>query len=423
MTDSEMQGVYLKSVRSPAVHGKFKLSYKNHHNMDIFSQVPEMDETYAADSFVVGRGESSEQEAEDIELMPEESYVEGRRQYATRRRVFLHKARAGTKTTPGCPPNTAGVKTKRTRVIHMNDSSDEEMEEAIRRSLATEGGVAAPLWPQAVQPEPNRQQQQKPSSSSSSSTIASKVSLLSKAKRSSVQAPPAPSSEPQTSSAQSSSVSAPPVCILVDSRCLSGGAELMTSLRQRHAATLHVCSLDGSYFIVSNRTAVEKHSQSDLAATQNRKRLAERVNSLQGLFERVCLIVEKDRSKPGEASRPFQRTRCYDSTLTALVSTGVRLLWSDGAEQSAGLLADLARLEQRKGQAIAVPLEVKGSHRQQALQLYLGLPSVSYVHALSLSHNFSSIAQLINRAEEIYRFLRYSCDSFMMNSSTAGKSS
>lgn len=99
----------------------------------------------------------------------------------------------------------------------------------------------------------------------------------------------------------------------------------------------------------------------------------------------------------GEASRPFQRTRYYDSTLTALVRTGVRLLWSDGAEESAGLLAGLARLEQRKGQGIAVPLEVKGQHRQQALQLYLSLPSVNYVHALSLSHNFRSTAQLINR--------------------------
>lgn len=77
--------------------------------------------------------------------------------------------------------------------------------------------------------------------------------------------------------------------------------------------------------------------------------------------------------------------------------TGVRLLWSDGIEGSAGLLADLARLEQRKGQGITVPLEVKGQHRQQALQLYLSLPSVNYVHALSMSHNFSSIAQLINR--------------------------
>ena len=90
-----------------------------------------------------------------------------------------------------------------------------------------------------------------------------------------------------------------PVTILVDSRCISSGVELMSSLRQRHAATVHVCSLDGSYFIVSNRMAVERHSQSDLATAQNRKRLAERVNSLRGSFERVCLIVEKDRAKPG----------------------------------------------------------------------------------------------------------------------------
>ncbi|KAJ4939632.1 hypothetical protein JOQ06_029076 [Pogonophryne albipinna] len=435
LNDSEMQGVYLKSVRSPAVHGKFKLSYKNHNNMDIFSQVPEMDETYAEDSFVVGNdeeeGESSEQEAEDIELMPEESYVEGRRQYATRRRVFLHKARAGAKATPGCPPKTAGVKTKRTRVIQMNDSSDEEMEEAIRRSLATEGGVAAPLWPQAAkrssvsaeqQNERHRRRLENQHLLSDELDFAESDLPVSSKKQPQVQAPPAPSSKPQTSSAQSSSVSAPPVCILVDSRCLSGGSELMTSLRQRHAATLHVCSLDGSYFIVSNRTAVEKHSQSDLAATQNRKRLAERVNSLQGLFERVCLIVEKDRSKPGEASRPFQRTRCYDSTLTALVSTGVRLLWSDGAEQSAGLLADLARLEQRKGQAIGVPLEVKGSHRQQALQLYLGLPSCPRPSCSSIEAIQKGGSMSRSRAEEIYRFLRYSCDSFMMNSSTAGKS-
>lgn len=440
-----------------------------------------MDETYAEDGFVVGNEveevESSAEDAEDVELMPEESYVGGRRQYATRRRVFLHKARAGAgaKLTAGAPPEQkAGLKTKRVRVIRLEDSSEEETEEVgKKRSLTTEADVAVPLWPKAVQQKP---------SSSSSSTAAAKVSVLSKAQICSVsedrqkercrqrienqhllsdeldfietelplsskkqpQAPLATSSVPQTSTAQGpSSVSeapAPPapVCILVDSRCLSSGVELMTSLRQRHAATVHVCSLDGSYFIVSNRTAVERHSQSDLAAMPNRKRLAERVNSLQGLFERVCLIVEKDRTKPGEASRPFQRTRYYDSTLTALVRTGMRLLWSDGAEQSAGLLADLARLEQRKGQGITVPMEVRGQHRQQALQLYLSLPSVNYIQALSMSHNFRSIGQLINssieaiqrggcmsrsRAEEIYRFLRYSCDSFFLNTSKAGKTS
>lgn len=83
--------------------------------------------------------------------------------------------------------------------------------------------------------------------------------------------------------------------------------------------------------------------------------------------------------------------------MAALVRTGVRLLWSDGPEESAGLLADLARLEQRKGQGISVPPEVKGQHMEQALQLYSSLPSVSYVHALNMSHSFESIAQLINR--------------------------
>lgn len=114
-------------------------------------------------------------------------------------------------------------------------------------------------------------------------------------------------------------------------------------------------------------------------------------------FDLLCEMTYVSVPVTGEASRPFQRTRYYDSTLFALVQAGVRLLWSDGAEESAGLLADLARLEQRKGQGIGVPLEVKGQHRQQALQLYLSLPSVNYVHALSMSHNFRSIAQLINR--------------------------
>lgn len=147
----------------------------------LLSQVPEMDETYAEDSFVVGseveEPGSSEEEAEDIELMPEDSYVDGKRQYATRRRVFLHKARAGAKSAAAAPPEqNAGVKPKRSRVIRINDSSEEETEEVSKkRSLIAESTVAAPLWSKEKQ-EP----------SSASSTVASKVSVLSKAQRCSV---------------------------------------------------------------------------------------------------------------------------------------------------------------------------------------------------------------------------------------------
>lgn len=148
----------------------------------------------------------------------------------------------------------------------------------------------------------------------------------------------------------------------------------------------------------------------------------------------------------GEAVRAFQRSRYYDGTLAALVKAGVRLLVSKGPEETAALLSELTQVERRKGQAIDVPLEVKG-HRQQALQFCLTLPHVSYISALNMCHHYSSVGHMISRyinstpaselksfttdsgfccfssveelqasarvsrsrAEDIYRCLRYSC--------------
>lgn len=162
-------------------------------------QVPEMDETYAEDSFVVGseveeQGSSEDEaEEEEVELMPEDSpYVDGKRQYATRRRVFLHRARARagssstattTATTSSTTQSRAGAKTKRSRVIRVSDSSDEEAEVPTKQQDPTKDCAdAVPLWPMVVQQEPSGpQQSEKPSTSSL--TVASKVSLLSKTQR------------------------------------------------------------------------------------------------------------------------------------------------------------------------------------------------------------------------------------------------
>ncbi|XP_041927381.1 Fanconi anemia group M protein isoform X5 [Alosa sapidissima] len=460
LDDSEMQGIYLKSVRSPAVPGKFKMVYKPTNNMDVFSQVPEQDESYAEDSFVVhgsdvemiGSSEGEEDEVKLAELIGEDSYVDGRRNYATRRKAQFREAR-GREAIP-----EPARKTKRSRIIRMEDSSDEEQ---------GEGGLpmkqAAPASPEAAKekqqlsvfktpllpPQPsavvgkssshgpkpqlnpleerNRQRLQNQARLSEEldfdvmpSTLRDKLqagnSLLSVGHS----LGPSPSPSPSAIG---------PVCVLVDSRCISSGPEVVSALRLRHGVTAQVCSLDGCDFVVSNRMAVERQTQGEVAVAQNRKRLLERMHSLQGLFERVCLILEADRTRPGEASRPFQRTRYYDSTLGGLVQAGIRLLSSTGAEDTAGLLAELARVEQRKGQAISVPLEVKGHQQQQALQFYLTLPCVSYINALNMCHNFPSVAQLVDsslealqkgacvsrsRAEEIYRCLRYSSDVSLM---------
>lgn len=166
------------------------------HAVFFVPQVPEMDETYAEDSFVVGSEEEDEESSEgkaeeEVELMPEDSYVDGNRQYATRRRVFLHRARARagsttTSTTSTSMQSRAAAKTKRSRVIRMSDSSDEEAEVASEQQDPTKHCAAAvPLWPKVVQQEPSRpQQNEKPSTSSP--TVASKVSLQSKTQKHSV---------------------------------------------------------------------------------------------------------------------------------------------------------------------------------------------------------------------------------------------
>ncbi|XP_028830635.1 Fanconi anemia group M protein isoform X2 [Denticeps clupeoides] len=465
LNDSEMHCFYLKSVRSPALANKFKMVYKPINNMDIFSQVPELDETYAEDSFVVHGSDveelnSSEEEVEEaVEAIPEDSYVDGRRNYPTRRKAHLRVARTLNQQKEPCPADTRKI--KRSRIKRVDDSSEEdvgEMKSANAERMPapsmtlTEQKLPEFKPPQSVlsfklgsvpsnvlKPSLNAQEERDQQRLKNQALLSEELDFHKTPSnpvpntRSQTNCPDLSIQQGSTALQTSLKPSSPAghLSVLVDSRCIASGPEVISALRLRQGVVAHVCSLDGCDFIVSNRMAVEWQTQSDIGSTHNRKRLQDRMQSLQSLFERVCLILEADRTRPGETSRPFQRTRYYDNTVSCLVRAGVRLLVSRGPEDTAALLAELARVEQRKGQAIGVPLEVKGQ-RAQALQFYLTLPCVSFITALNMCHNFRSVAQVINssldslqagacvsrsRAEEIYRCLRYSCDSSLMSTS------
>ncbi|XP_067310913.1 Fanconi anemia group M protein isoform X2 [Pseudorasbora parva] len=389
LNDSEMQAFYLKSVKSPAVQNRVRMTYRPKYNEDIFSQVPEQDETYAEDSFVVnGSEDESGGDEEPVELMAEDSFVDGRKQYATRRRARIRRAQP--------------ERTKRSRIIRIQDSSEEE----------EEGQDSVFKVPQCLQSVSRRRPEQdeiKRQRLSDQAALSEELDFH----------PEKQVAEPIRIAPAADA----PLRVLVDSRCISGGSEVVSALRLRHGLEVHVCSLVSADFIVSNRMAVEWQSRSEVAGAQNRSRLQERIQRLQATYERVCLIIQSDRSKPGEAVRVFQRSRYYDGTLAALVKAGVRLLVSNGPEETATLLTQLTQVEGRKGQAIRVPLEVRG-HRQQALQFCLSLPHVSYISALNMCHHYSSVGHMIrssvqelqtsacvsrSRAEDIYRCLRYSC--------------
>uniref|UniRef100_UPI00398EBD50 Fanconi anemia group M protein isoform X2 n=1 Tax=Pristiophorus japonicus TaxID=55135 RepID=UPI00398EBD50 len=510
ISDGDMEEIYLKSVRSPNIYNKKKMKY-NKNEMTIFSQIPEQDETYIEDSFCVREEDEEDTKTElsgdeivNFDLF-NDTPIGGNKQYATRHRARTKMAEI---------ENAKGDLTKKkkgSRIIVLNDSSEEEQDVNMNHQLpgkylvqnskskqTTEeqkmilcsskpslgGGSLKKSFSKITSQQPAGVEKGKPSnpcsldrscairlnlqasvsetldfqieqkhSRRSTSTLTSEITynsmqdktqskpqmdkfhcITSVMEKSVVDCDISTFSRPSEPLCKDSLIANPvslgiaPLKVLVDSREISSGPNLVSSLRIKHNIKAEICCLNGCDYIVSNRMAVERKSLSEFANSVNRSKLVDRIQHLQAMFERVCLIVEKDRIKPGDTSRIFQRTRYYDGLLSALTIAGIRILFSSNQEETAGLLAELAHVEKRKNAAITVPLEVRGL-RQQILQFYLSIPGISYITALNLCHQFKSVKEVANssmdeiaarakvgqqRAEAIYRYLHYVFDSQMV---------
>lgn len=78
---------------------------------------------------------------------------------------------------------------------------------------------------------------------------------------------------------------------------------MISSLKALHRLKVQVCSLSSSDYIVSNHMAVERRFLSELLNSGNRSKVTRRIQRLRSMFERVCVIVEKDRLKAGGCPR------------------------------------------------------------------------------------------------------------------------
>ncbi|XP_068272831.1 Fanconi anemia group M protein isoform X2 [Nyctibius grandis] len=492
LNDREMKGVYLKSVRSPALGNRYKMVHREFDNVDIFSQIPEQDQAYAEDSFCVGeeeeetckKSESSEEEVcVNFDLLNNESFTSGRKRYLTRCRKKLKQARME----ENC--SVPMQKKKPSRIIVLSDSSGEETSVSHEKPVKTDCFWAAQenaKLPTSLPAVSSVQHNKTAGEITAHQSVENRSEMLLGLKAAvsemldfhpehqvrSTRSPPAATSSdvgkkdlqaptelesslkntsrstsvpPCSASTNPSSATAPfprdplerkpALCILADSREICSGAEVISSLKAAHGVKVQVCSLGSGDYIVSNRMAVERKFLSELLSSGNRSKVTQRLQRLQSTFERVCVIVEKDRVKPGETSRFFQRTQYYDGVLAALVQAGIRILFSSCQEETAGLLKDLALVEQRKNAAIRVPTEVEG-HKRAMLNFYLSIPNLSYLAALNMCHYFDSVKKLANsspldiaagaqvspqKAEEIYRYLHYGFDVQMLPESLCTK--
>ncbi|NXY12833.1 FANCM protein, partial [Atrichornis clamosus] len=467
-----MRGVYLESVRSPALGSRYRMVHREFSSA-VFSQIPEQDTTYAEDSFCVGDEEeeeeplgqsdpSEEEMCVNFDLFTTEGLSSGRHRYLTRRRKRLDQA--------GLPGNAPGPlrKKKPSRIIVLSDSSEEETgvsrEKPVEAdwSRAEQGNVELPTaLPSApsvqhrtgaggedtelllgleasgsevlgVLPDhPGRSTSLPPAGPGSGCR---KVDLQAPAEVSALwerippcSAPACPGPTKPCSAPAGISrgpLESPSLCVLADSREICSGAEVISCLKAQHGLRVQVCSLGTSDYVVSERLAVDRVFLWELQSPGNRNKLRQRLQRLQGLFERICVIVETDRGRAGEASRVFQRTQYYDGVLSALVGAGIRILFSSCQEETAALLKELALGEQRKGAAIRVPTEPQG-HRRELLLFYRSIPGLGYGAALALCHSFGSVAAVANssaaalaagarlsrsQAERIHRFLRHAFD-------------
>uniref|UniRef100_G1STA4 RNA helicase n=1 Tax=Oryctolagus cuniculus TaxID=9986 RepID=G1STA4_RABIT len=473
VNDSEMRGIYMKSLHSPLLGSKYKMVQKNHNNINIFSQIPEQDETYLEDSFCVGEEESCKSQSSeeetciDFNLITEDCVTSGSKKYKTRRAVMLKQMKA--------KQNCAGSKKKLSRIILPDDSSEEEdsvndkRESSVNTStinknkqqdhclnlLPNECSLQSKVHPNPIVNQSSNQRQQ--TSLNLKDTISEVLNLPENQNKTESTSPFAtidsqkdyrkfPTQLKAGTILEDARISRPHSTgtntylgllqetertnILVDSREITSGLQVISSLRAIHGLHVEVCPLNGCDYIVSNRMVVERRSQSEMINNINKNKLIEQIQRLQSMFERICVIVEKDREKTGDTSRMFRRTKSYDSLLTSLIGAGIRILFSSCQEETAELLKELSLLEQRKHVGIHVPTVVNSS-KCEALQFYLSIPNISYITALNMCYQFSSVKKMVNsspqeisnyaqvthqKAEEIYRYIHYVFDMHMLPS-------
>ncbi|NXB99110.1 FANCM protein, partial [Orthonyx spaldingii] len=464
LNDTEMRAVYLSSVRSPALGSRYRMVHREFNPAAVFSQIPEQDSAYAEDSFCVGdeeeeapsgcSEEEEEEECVDFELLATEGSSSSRKQYLTRRRKRLNQARLGRN------PPVPGQKKKPSRIIVLSDSSEEETgasREQPGQTARARAGQGKGELPRALPSAPSARHRNGAGEATAPQAGADteKLQGLEASVSGSLDFPPeqpgrstsiptagpgcrnpdlqaagsvcpaAPKPCPAPAGmSRGPAEPSPALCVLADSREICSGPGVISCLKAEHGLRVQVCALGSSDYVVSSRLAVDRVLQSELQSPGNRTRLSQRLQRLQGLFERICVIVERDRLRPGETSRFFQRTQHYDGMLSALVQAGIRILFSSCQEETAALLKDLAELEHRKDAAIQVPTEPEG-HRRDILNFYLSIPSLSYGAALNLCHSFGSVAAVANsspaalaagarlsrpQAEELHRFLRHHFD-------------
>lgn len=184
------------------------------------------------------------------------------------------------------------------------------------------------------------------------------------------------------------------VAIVVDSRERNG--ELLAALG-RNGLSVRVETLPVGDYLISDRVCIERKTVRDFESSLISTRLFDQAGRLKEHYPSPIVIIEGDRG---------------DFTLSGNVITGavahlyidigVQVIASDGASDTARLIAALARHEQRGGMSEPSPKGGARAYSDSQYQEYVvgNLPGVGIKTARSLLGHFGSVKAIAEAGEK-----------------------
>ncbi|XP_063238745.1 uncharacterized protein LOC134540141 [Bacillus rossius redtenbacheri] len=184
--------------------------------------------------------------------------------------------------------------------------------------------------------------------------------------------------------------------VLVDSGQNCVATRITARLRAAHHIDTRVLPTKEAHFIVSQRVGVLRIMSANVGRLSYWPLLEEFVHTLRAHFSRPVIVLEDSRPS-GVAVPPVSRQAV--ARLVALLRAHVRLLFSSSQDDTAELLAALARREQDEGHAIALFSE-RCLHSAM-FKFVSKLPGINLVRAVELTQKFPCIADFLRSCSDL----------------------
>lgn len=176
--------------------------------------------------------------------------------------------------------------------------------------------------------------------------------------------------------------------------------EIISNLKHTHKCNVKVMTSVAASFILSQRMCAQRIMEADFSSGTYRPKLLERLVAMREQYEKVLLIIESEKVKPGERGRHVSRTKYLDRTVGELCHTRVQVLHTTSQANTAAAMADCAAREANKKFGLPFASVELTVSQVEMVGWYNKLPGVGLGAAIQLAVVFTTIRDMVTASLE-----------------------